>query len=214
MKYITIILAGLFLIFCAGCRTAQPEDHRADAVQTTSDGTASASATGEIKIEDGAGKTVMKIKPDGADYKVKDANGETIGQLKVADGKVTIDDPDGKKLGAVKRDGEDLKLDDANGKKIFEMNAKDGGYRVKDAKETMLLKIKPKDDGFKLGDENGDELGKVKAKGSSGKLKIMDRGDKTIYVIDGPAEAKVIGVIIVRQLTPLQQAAFIVAGGK
>lgn len=213
MKYITFILACLLLIFFAGCRTAKPEDHSADAVRTASDETAS-TATGDIKIEDGAGMLVMKIKQDGTDYKIKDANGKTTGQLKVADSKVTIDDPNGKKLGSVKKDGDDLKLDDANGKKLITLNAKDGGYRVKDAKDTMLLKIKPKDDGYKLGDDSGKELGKVKSKGSSGKLKIMNSSDKTLYVIAGPANAKVVGVLIVKQLTPLQQAAFIVAGGK
>ncbi|MHB0937874.1 MAG: hypothetical protein ACYDCO_25130 [Armatimonadota bacterium] len=213
MKYITLTLAFLFLVFLAGCPTTKPVPNGTDTVETSDASSSAAAATGDIKIEDGAGKLVMKIKQDGTDYKIRDANEKTIGQLKVADGKVTIDDPNGKKLGSVKLDGADLKLDDANGKKLFALNAKDGGYRVKDAKDTMLLKIKPKDDGFKLGDNDGKELGKVKAKGSNGKLKIMNSRDQTLYVIAGPAEARVVGVLIVKQLTPLQRAAFIVAGG-
>jgi len=216
MKYITLILAFLFLLFCTGCPLTKPTVARDDGTTGAAGDTAAAttpSASGDIKIEDGAGALVMKLKKDGTDYTVRDARGNTLGKLKFKDGRITIDNAKGTKIGSIKKDGGDLILDDANGKKLVSMKAKDGGYRVKDAKDTTLLKIKPKDDGFKLGDDTGKELGKVKAKGSSGKLKIMDAADKTEWVIAGPVKADVAGILIVKQLTPLQQAAFLAGGG-
>jgi uncharacterized protein YxjI len=168
-------------------------------------------AAGDMTVKDGADKAVLVLKKTAAGYDVSDAKGK-IGALEIAGGKMTLRDAKGAKAGSLKKDGDEWKLDDAAGKTVVKLKPKDGGYRLKDASDQFLLKMKPRDDGFKLGDDAGKSLGKVKVK--EDRVKIMDDADKTLFSMKGSLKAPALmGVLIVKQLTPLQKAAFLAGGG-
>jgi len=161
-----------------------------------------------FKVIDPSGGVVVEVGPD---LTVNGKSGQ-IGKLKLDGSTVKIDDASGTKIGSVKMEGQELTLDDAQGRKIARMAPKDGGYRIKDAESNTLLKIKPDDDGFKLGDDAGKKLGKGKRKG--GDTVISDADGDEMFRVEGPIRPNAAGVLIVEQLTPIQQAALIYGASK
>jgi hypothetical protein len=124
----------------------------------------------KIKIFNGEGKPILKLKEknngyklyaitggdqsnqqpiakikfsDDGDLKVQDANGNNVYKLKMnEEDKIKIEDTEGKLLYSVKLKQEDLKVEGADGQAIYKMKKEDYGYKITDDKDQLLFKIK------------------------------------------------------------------------
>jgi hypothetical protein len=219
---ISALLLCVLLVLSLGCRTVTKvgSDSPGSTPGGSFDGPSGASPEAppsssgggsSLSVTDASGKPVLLVASGRDRYDVSGPRG-TVGTLRVVGEAVTIEDLKSQKIGSVKRADGELKVDDASGAKVAELSPKEGGWRLKNGGGTTLLKIKPKDYGFKVGDDQGNSIAKIKRKG--GVTELSNDSGQLLYKVSGAVRPDATGVLCASQLSPLQQAALMVAAGR
>ncbi len=204
MRNLFFAVGLLLIISISGCnfggnKQQVPETKKTGTASATNAAQASNSKykSGDLMVQDGAGKTIFKATPMADAFTAEDNSGNFVffvervmpaGNFIFRDAKEGASPPSG----MVKANGTGRNLEDGSGNKLATIEARDGGYRIKDASGKYLAKLKPNGSECKIGDEAGNKIGKTKVKGD--KILVEDANGAILYQIYGVKDVLAAGV--------------------
>lgn len=121
----------------------------------------------------------------------RSASGDALLQIKIADAAFKVRRPDGSLLWKVKIAGDKIKISDNE-----------------ESNNPFVIKTKY-DDKAKVLDAAEKSLGEVKFKDTSGKIKIADADDLTVFELEGVKRSAAYGVALLRAVPTAQRAVII-----